>query len=90
MKLEHSTKSGHMMMAMNKWSVAYLSVALVACGEGVEFISFIQRHPSVVWQLATFSVASALGQVRHQTFFPNSESLESKLNVFFSSSSSCV
>jgi len=62
MKLEHSTKSGHMMMAMNKWSVAYLSVALVASGEGVEFVSFIQRHPSVVWQLATFSVASALGQ----------------------------
>merc|ERR1719431_2484392 len=62
MKLEHSTKSGHMMMAMNKWSVAYLSVALVASGEGLEFVSFIQRHPSVVWQLATFSVASALGQ----------------------------
>merc|ERR1712154_410470 len=58
----HSTKSGHMMMAMNKWSVAYLSAALVASGEGLGFISFIQRHPSVVWQLATFSVASALGQ----------------------------
>lgn len=90
MKLEHSTKSGHMMMAMNKWSVAYLSVALVASGEGVEFISFIQRHPSVVWQLATFSVASALGQVRHRSFFPITESLESKMSVSFSSSSSCV
>ena len=58
-----------MMMAMNKWSVAYLSLALVASGEGVEFISFIQRHPSIVWQLATFSVASALGQVRRKHSF---------------------
>ena len=69
MKLEHSTKSGHMMMAMNKWSVAYLTVALVASGEGLEFVSFIQRHPSVIWQLATFSVASALGQVSQKATF---------------------
>ena len=34
-----------MMMAMNKWSVAYLSVALVASGEGVEFISFTLIRP---------------------------------------------
>ena len=69
MKLEHSTKSGNMMMAMNKWSVAYLSVALVVSGEGVEFVSFIQRHPAVIWQLATFSVASALGQVSAQQIY---------------------
>jgi len=62
MKLEHQTKSGHMMMAMNKWSVGYLAVALAFTGEGVEFLGFIQRHPAVLWQLATFSVASALGQ----------------------------
>ena len=63
MKLEHQTKSGHMMMAMNKWSVGYLAVALAFTGEGVEFLAFIQRHPAVLWELATFSVASALGQV---------------------------
>jgi len=62
MKLEHQTKSGHMMMSMNKWSIGYLAVALAMTGEGVEFIGFIQRHPSVLWDLATFSVASALGQ----------------------------
>jgi len=62
MKLEHQTKSGHMMMAMNKWSVGYLAVALAFTGEGLEFVGFIQRHPSVLWELATFSVASALGQ----------------------------
>merc|ERR1719458_8923 len=62
MKLEHQTKSGHMMMAMNKWSVGYLAVALAFTGEGLEFVGFIQRHPAVLWELATFSVASALGQ----------------------------
>ena len=62
MKLEHATKSGHMMLAMNKWSCGYLSIAILASGEGLEFISFIQRHPAVIWHLATFSVASALGQ----------------------------
>merc|ERR1719228_2799459 len=62
MKLEHRTKSGHMMMAMNKWSVGYLAVALAFTGEGLEFIGLIQRHPAVLWDLATFSVASALGQ----------------------------
>ena len=63
MKLEHATKSGHMMLAMNKWSCGYLALALLGSGEGMEFVSFIQRHPAVIWQLATFSVASALGQV---------------------------
>jgi len=62
MKVEHKTKSGHMMMAMNKWSVGYLAVALAFTGEGLEFLGFIQRHPHVLWQLASFSVASALGQ----------------------------
>ena len=62
MKAEHGTKSGHMMMAMNKWSIGYLLVGLLITGEGVEFISFLQRHPSVLWELASFSVASALGQ----------------------------
>merc|ERR1719222_1775403 len=62
MKAEHGTKSGHMMLAMNKWRIGYLLVALLITGEGVQFISFLQRHPSVLWELASFSVASALGQ----------------------------
>jgi len=62
MKTEYKTKSGHMMMAMNKWSIMYLGIGLALTGEGLEFIEFIQRHPSVIWELVTFSVASALGQ----------------------------
>lgn len=32
MKAEHATKSGHMMLSMNKWSIIYLGVALTATG----------------------------------------------------------
>lgn len=63
MKAEYSTKSGHMMMAMNKWSIAYLGVGLAATGEIWQFAAFVGRHPSVLGQLALFSVCSALGQV---------------------------
>merc|ERR1719150_717544 len=72
MKAEHQTKSGHMMKSMNKWSIAYLGVALALTGEGFRFASFVARHPSVIWQLASLSVASALGQVRSRspTIFP--------------------
>ena len=63
MKAEYQTKSGHMMQAMNKWSILYLGVALTFTGEIWEFIAFVQRHPSVMGELAVFSVASALGQV---------------------------
>ncbi len=63
MKAEHQTKSGHMMMAMNKWSIAYLGIGLAATGEITQFIGFVGRHPSVLGQLAIFSVCSALGQV---------------------------
>merc|ERR1719290_498615 len=62
MKAEYATKSGHMMKAMNLWSTAYLGAALLVTGEGWQFFSFVSRHPSVLWQMASFSVASALGQ----------------------------
>jgi len=62
MKSEYATKSGHMMKSMNLWSMAYLGVALLATGEGIQFINFVSRHPSVLWQMASFSVASAFGQ----------------------------
>ncbi|XP_023724167.1 solute carrier family 35 member B1 [Cryptotermes secundus] len=62
MRSEYKTKSGHMMLNMNLWSIIYLGVAIIVSGEGLVFVNFIQRHPSLVWQLLTFSVASALGQ----------------------------
>lgn len=62
MKAEYQSKSGHMMLYMNLWSVGYLAFALIVTGELFDFIGFIQRHPFVIWDLMTFSVASALGQ----------------------------
>lgn len=62
MKAEHNTRSGHMMKAMNLWSMIFLGVALVLTGEGLEFIGFISRHPGVIWQILSFCVASAFGQ----------------------------
>lgn len=62
MRSEHRTKSGHMMTAMNMWSILILGVALIATGELLEFLKFVQRHPDVLWQMATLSIASALGQ----------------------------
>lgn len=62
MRSEYKTKSGHMMLSMNLWSTIYLGVAIIITGEGLMFVNFVQRHPNLVWQLMTFSVASALGQ----------------------------
>jgi len=62
MKAEHGTKSGHMMKAMNSWSCLYLGIGLLATGEVWTFLAFISRHPAIIWQLASVSVASALGQ----------------------------
>jgi len=62
MKSEHQTKSGHMMRSMNKWSIFFLAIALTATGELWEFLGFVARHPTVIWQIGLFSVASALGQ----------------------------
>ncbi len=62
MKSEHQSKSGHMMRNMNLYSIAYLGVALVATGEIWAFAAFVGRHPTILGQLALFSVASALGQ----------------------------
>ncbi|KZS13272.1 solute carrier family 35 member B1 [Daphnia magna] len=62
MKTEYQSKSGHMMLYMNLWSVGYLAFALLVTGELFDFVGFISRHPFVLWDLTTFSIASALGQ----------------------------
>ena len=50
------------MRSMNKWSIFFLAIALTATGELWEFLGFVARHPTVIWQIGLFSVASALGQ----------------------------
>jgi hypothetical protein len=64
MKAGHSTKSLAMMVEMNKWSIIYLGLVLTGTGELWQFSAFVQRHPDIIWQLTSVSVASALGQVQ--------------------------
>lgn len=62
MRADHQTKSGHMMLSMNKWSVGYLAIAVILTGEGMEFLHFVHRHPNILWHILSFSLASAVGQ----------------------------
>lgn len=62
MRSESKTKSGHMMINMNLWSMIFLGVALIVSGQIFEFISFVQRYPQIIMQLLLFSAFSALGQ----------------------------
>lgn len=63
MKTEYSTKSGYMMYKMNLWSTFYLLIATIYTGELITFYSFIQRHPSLIRDIAMFSSLSAVGQL---------------------------
>lgn len=62
MRAEHQTKSMPMMLNVNFWASLYLLVATLSTGELIEFIFFIQRHPSIIWKLLTLSLASCFGQ----------------------------
>ncbi|XP_025193538.1 solute carrier family 35 member B1 [Melanaphis sacchari] len=62
MRSESKTKSGHMMVNMNLWSMMFLSIALIGTGQIFDFISFIQRYPQIIAHLLLFSAFSALGQ----------------------------
>ncbi|KAL1458590.1 hypothetical protein WDU94_008727 [Cyamophila willieti] len=62
MKTESKTKSGHMMVSMNKWSCLFLGISIFITGEIFDFITFINKYPAVIYQIVTFSILSALGQ----------------------------
>ena len=62
MRAEHQSKPMPMMLNCNFWASIYLLVATLLTGELVEFLYFVQRHPSVIWKLSTLSLASCFGQ----------------------------
>lgn len=62
MRAEHNSKSGHMMLNMNIWSVIFSGAVILVSGELSEFIGFLQRYPSTIWHIMTFSIAGAFGQ----------------------------
>lgn len=62
MKSESQTKSGHMMVSMNKWSSIFLGIAILITGEVFEFMTFLNNHPAIIYQILIFCLLSALGQ----------------------------
>uniref|UniRef100_A0A1B6E4G3 Sugar phosphate transporter domain-containing protein n=1 Tax=Clastoptera arizonana TaxID=38151 RepID=A0A1B6E4G3_9HEMI len=63
MRADFKTKSLHMMSSVNKWSVLCLGAIIAYTGEIIDFVQFVQRHPSITWELVSFSIASAQGQM---------------------------
>ncbi|XP_063986841.1 solute carrier family 35 member B1 [Diachasmimorpha longicaudata] len=62
MRAEHKTRSGHMMLNMNFWSTIFSGVVIIMSGELVQFVAFIERHPSSIIHILTLAMAGALGQ----------------------------
>lgn len=63
MRAEHSSKSGHMMLNMNFWSVVYVGPAIILTGEFKQLLGFVDRHPIIVWDLLLLALTGALGQM---------------------------
>ncbi|GFO02629.1 solute carrier family 35 member b1 [Plakobranchus ocellatus] len=63
MRSFHKTGANSMMLFVNLFSVLWLGIGLVATGEIFSFISFASRYPSVLFNMISFSLASALGQM---------------------------
>lgn len=62
MRSRFQTSANYMMLNINLWSTLVLGVAVVSTGEIWEFLSFTERHPSVIYNILLFGVTSALGQ----------------------------
>lgn len=47
------------------------SIGLIVTGEGIAFLGFMERHPSILAKMVTFGLASAAGQVRETIIILN-------------------
>lgn len=87
MRSHYKTGANNMMFYVNIFSVLYLSLAVVLGGELFEFLAFAQRHPSVWFNMISFSLASAIGQmfifITVTTFGPLTCSIITTTRKFF-------
>ncbi|KAK0059449.1 solute carrier family 35 member B1-like [Biomphalaria glabrata] len=87
MKSFHQTSANNMMLHINVFSVLWLAIGLLATGELFEFIGFASRHPIVLFNMISFSIASALGQmfifITVTTFGPLTCSIITTTRKFF-------
>lgn len=63
LRSHHNVVAHHMMYAVNVFAAVYLSVGVVVTGELWRVMAFIQRHPTVLFNIAVFTFSSAIGQV---------------------------
>jgi len=59
---KYNPSSYHMMIYINLWASIILGATLAITGDGIKAIEFCSRHPEVMRQLLTLSVAGAIGQ----------------------------
>ncbi|KAH9492425.1 hypothetical protein Btru_051076 [Bulinus truncatus] len=87
MKSFHQTSANNMMLNINIFSVLWLAIGLLGTGEIFEFIGFASRHPAVLFNMISFSLASALGQmfifITVTTFGPLTCSIITTTRKFF-------
>lgn len=63
MRASSAPTGKQMMLAMNWWSSIMLVAILLVTGEGLQFISFLQRHPEILGHLGGLALAGAFGQL---------------------------
>ncbi|XP_078385714.1 solute carrier family 35 member B1 [Cetorhinus maximus] len=62
MRANFQTGSNQMMLNINVWSSFFLGIGVLCTGELWEFLNFIERHSSILYQILLFSLTSAIGQ----------------------------
>ncbi|KAL0993273.1 hypothetical protein UPYG_G00105530 [Umbra pygmaea] len=62
MRAHFQTSANHMMLNINMWSTLLLGIGVLWTGEVWDFLSFTDRHPSILWNIFLFGITSALGQ----------------------------
>lgn len=59
----HKPTSQQFMLSTSMWGSGLLLIVIIATGELVEVYHFAFRHPEVLWHMATFGLAGAIGQM---------------------------
>ena len=58
MRDEFKPTTHSMMLQLNAWAIAYLGVALLVTGEGVQGFAYCAAHPHIMRDLLVFSACS--------------------------------
>lgn len=87
MRSDHKTGANSMMFNINVWSILWSAIGLIVTGEGIAFLGFMERHPSILAKMVTFGLASAAGQtfifITVSTFGPLTCSIITTTRKFF-------